>query len=335
MDNDNKVKFGQFYTKRSNYIIGNLLDDISKDYLVIEPFCGEGDLLIFDNAYEIYDIDPKIDGCIQRDMLLNPIDYTDKIVITNPPFLARNKNKDKTIYDLYQVGDLYKAAIKSILGCNGGILIIPLNFFCDEDNMIRDLFFKRFDIIRLNIFEETVFDDTSYTICSFSFKLKVDNSDSDIIECCFFPNKSIKYLELKKTSGWRIGSDFLDIINNVENVGIKRLRIGDVSNSNLYLRAIDTGSNNGRISLTVNKEHYYGKESDRSFATLVMDKIYSPEQEVMICDKFNELLEFYRDKYNSMFLTNFRNSTSSYARKRISFDVAYKLVGYIIKNLGF
>jgi len=332
---ENKVKFGQFYTKRSNYIIGNLLNDIPKNYIVVEPFCGEGDLLIFDNEYEIYDIDPKIDGCVERDMLLKPIDYNNKIVITNPPFLARNKNSDKTIYDLYNVGDLYKAAIKSILGCIGGILIIPLNFFCDEDNKIRDLFFKRFDIIRLNIFEETVFDDTSYTICSFSFKLKNDNSDSDMIECCFFPDKNIKHLELKKASGWRIGSDFLDIINSVENPGIKRLRIGGVPNSNLYLRAIDTGSNNGRISLSINDKHYYGKESDRSFATLVMDKNYTIDQQVIICDKFNDLIEMYREKYNSMFLTNFRNSTSSYARKRISFDVAYKLISYVVKDLGF
>lgn len=68
---ENKVKFGQFYTKRSNYIIGNLLDDLDKTLIVVEPFCGEGDLLIFDNEYEIYDIDPKIEGCEKRDTLSN------------------------------------------------------------------------------------------------------------------------------------------------------------------------------------------------------------------------------------------------------------------------
>ena len=106
----------------------------------------------------------------------------------------------------------------------------------------------------------------------------------------------------------------------------------NIPNSNLYLRAIDTGSNDGRISLTINDKHFYGKESDRSFATLVMDKKYTNEQECIICDEFNRILELNRIKYNSMFLTNFRNSTSSYARKRISFDVAYKLISYIIKK---
>lgn len=331
----NKVKLGQFYTKRSKYIIGNLLEDLDKSLKVVEPFCGEGDLLIFDNEYEIYDIDPKIEGCVKRDTLLEKPDYKNKLVVTNPPFLARNKNKDKTLYDLYDVSDLYKAAIKSILECSGGILIIPLNFFCDEDNKIRNLFFSRFDIIRLNVFEETVFDDTTYTICSFSFKIKENNCDYDTIECCFFPNKDVKYYDLKMETGWRIGSDFLEIINSVENIGIKRLRIGGVPNSNLYLRAIDTGTNDGRISLSIKREHFYGKESDRSFATLIMNKKYTSEQEMRICDEFNRILESNREKYNSMFLTNFRNSTSSYARKRISFDVSYKLISYIIKKEGF
>jgi len=129
-----------------------------------------------------------------------------------------------------------------------------------------------------------------------------------------------------------LGSDFLEIINNHKNVGIKRLTIGGTTNSNLYLRAIDTGTQKGRIALMVNKEHFYGKESDRTFASLKMPKQYTDEEELIICNEFNRLLELYRDKYYSMFLTNFRNSTSSYARKRISFDVAYRLISYILKE---
>lgn len=328
-----KIKLGQFYTKRSQYIIGNLIKDLDKNKIVVEPFCGEGDLLIFENEYEIYDIEPKIDNCIKRDTLIYPPDYTHKLVVTNPPFLARNKNKNKELYDLYNVGDLYKAAIKSIMTCEGGILIIPLNFFSDEDNDIRNIFFNRFQIIQLNIFEETVFDDTSYTICSFSFKLKENNENISEIKCVFFPSNMKRVFTIDKNNGWKIGAEFYNLINIKTN--IKRLRIGGIPNSNLYLRCIDTGSTNGRISLSINKNHYYGKETDRSFATLVLDKEYTIEQEEIICKHFNEILENYRNKYNSMFLTNFRNSTSSYARKRISFDVAYKLIEYIIKKEGF
>lgn len=331
---DKKVKLGQFYTTNSKYIIGNLLNDLPKDLVVVEPFCGKGDLLIFENNYEIYDIDPKLENCEYRDSLKNPPDYSGKLVVTNPPFLSKNKNKDKKIYDLYDVGDLYKASIKSILDCEGGILIVPLNFFCDEDNSIRNLFFNRFEVIRLNIFEETVFNDTTYTICSFSFKKRKIDTGSDMIECNFFPSKEIKIFELKKSSGYRIGSDFLDIIESQKNIGIKRLTIGGCPNSNLYLRAIDTGSENGRICLSINENHFFGKESDRTFATLIMDKIYNRDQEEKLCTEFNKLLEIYRIKYNSMFLTNYRNS-SSYARKRISFDVVYRLLSYLIKKENF
>ena len=329
-----KSQYGQFYTTNSQYIIGNLLNDLPKDLVVVEPFCGQGDLLIFENEYEIYDIDPKLDNCERRDTLNNPPNYEGKLVVTNPPFLAKNKNKDKSLYKKYGVGDLYKASIKSILNCSGGILIVPLNFFCDEDSSIRELFFSKFDLIRLNVFEETVFDDTTYTICSFSFNPKKIKSDVNIIECNFFPSNEIRNFELKKSSGYRIGSEFLDIIDSQKNIGIKRLVVGGKPNSNLYLRAIDTGADSGRISLMISEGHFYGKESDRTFATLVMDKVYTKQQEKKICHEFNSILEKYRKKYNSMFLTNYRNS-STYARKRISFDVSYKLISYIIKKENF
>lgn len=330
-----KVKYGQFYTRRAQYIIGNLIGDLDGGLEVVEPFCGEGDLLIFENQCRMYDIDPKIPNCEKRDTLLDPPDYTGKLVVTNPPFLARNKNKDKTIYDKFEVGDLYKAAVKSIMPCAGGILIIPLNFLCDEDNKTRDLFFSRFEIVRLNIFEETVFDDTTYTICSFSFRPRIEPRDHDTVACLFLPGNDVRHYDFKATSGWRIGSDFLEIINNTENIGVRRLKEGMVPNSSLHLRAIDTGTTDGRISLSIRHDHFYGKESDRTFASLVMNRQYTHEEEVSICREFNRILEVNREKYKSMFLTNFRNSTCSYARKRMSFDMAYRLVSHVVKALEY
>jgi hypothetical protein len=327
-----KIQYGQFYTTNSTYIIGNLIDDLPKDLVVIEPFCGRGDLLIFENKYEIYDIDPKIKNCQKRDTLIDPPNYKGKLVITNPPFLSKNKNKEKTIYDLYNVGDLYKASIKSILECEGGILIVPLNFLCDEDINIRNLFFDNFNIIQMNIFEETVFNDTTYTICSFSFKRRIDKVDEDVIKINFFPSGKKTKFKLKRTTGWRIGTEFIELISDQKNIGITRLVNGKKPNSNLYLRAIDTGTKDGMISLMMNENHFYGKESDRTFATIILDREYTYNQQTIICNEFNSILNKNREKYNSLFLTNYRNSTSSYPRKRISFDVAYKLISWIIEN---
>ena len=76
----------------------------------------------------MYDIDPKKNDIIQRDTLLNPPEYKDQFVITNPTFLARNKSKNKVIYDKYNLNDLSKCFILNLIDnpCRGGILIIPL-----------------------------------------------------------------------------------------------------------------------------------------------------------------------------------------------------------------
>ena len=140
-------KFGQFYTTNYDYILdGFTIPDNSN---IIEPFVGQGDLLnwIGSKPVEKYDIDPKIE-CIHQDTLLTPPDYKDKFVITNPPYLAKNKTKDRKVYDLWKVDDLYKAFIKSIVvgDVRGGIIIVPLNFLSgeDRDGGVRRLFFSKY-----------------------------------------------------------------------------------------------------------------------------------------------------------------------------------------------
>lgn len=70
------------------------------------------------HSWETYDIQDNL-GATAQDTLLNPPDYKNKWVITNPPYLTKNKAKDKTIFNKYDVDDLYKATLKSILNCDG------------------------------------------------------------------------------------------------------------------------------------------------------------------------------------------------------------------------
>ena len=129
-----KSSLAQFYTTNYKYILNNL--SIPKNITnIIEPFAGNGDLLNFiknKNKYkiELYDIDPKQENIIKRDTLTDPPSYEDKYVLTNPPYLARNKNKNKELYEKYNCNDLYKCFIKSLINSNaaGGIIIVPLNF---------------------------------------------------------------------------------------------------------------------------------------------------------------------------------------------------------------
>jgi hypothetical protein len=333
-----KQSLGQFYTTHSKYIIHNLIDHLPFNLNIIDPFAGNKDLLnlFSDNCNKLaYDIDPKLPNIIKQDTLLNPPNYKDHLIITNPPYLARNKSKNKEIYDKYQVNDLYKAFIKTITldVCKGGIIILPLNFFCDEDNEIRKTFFNHYSITKLKIFEEQVFDDTSYTICAFSFINNNTPKDTYSINTTILPkNENITFL-ISKNNGFRIGGEFYDLINSVKsNVKISRLlkNSKQIPNTNIKLRSVDTGSNEGRISLSID-EHYYGLNTDRVFATIILSETFNLKQQEFIANEFNSFLEEQRNLHNSLFLTNFRNSTKSYARKRISFETAYKIIQYIIE----
>ena len=52
----------------------------------------------------------------------------------------------------------------------------------------------------------------------------------------------------------------------------------------------------------------------------------------ILVDKMNEYIKEQREKYNSLFLTNYRES-NSIARKRISFDLAFKICNYMLSSI--
>jgi hypothetical protein len=323
-----KKQLGQFYTKKAYYITQDLMSIFPSGSEIVDPFCGEWDLLnLIENGIG-YDIDPKNSKTIKQDTLTNPPNYKNKWVITNPPYLAKNKNKDKTLYNTYQTDDLYKASLLSIIGCEGGVIIVPVNFFSSEDDKIRQSFLSEYEVIKVNVFEEQVFNDTTYTVCAFSF-IKKKNIKQDM-PFKFFPSQKEHTFSLNKKEGYRIGYEVYNL--SMSKIKISRLvREEQQYKSNLFLYAIDTGNEKGKIRLEL-KDHYIGKQTDRAFATLVFSEKLSKEQEIYVMNKFNETIEIYRNKYHNMFLTNYRNSTSSMARKRIGFNLAYRIISHLLSK---
>ncbi len=323
-----KKALGQFYTTNYEYILEGF--SIPPNSKVVEPFVGQGDLLKWigpDHSVEVYDIDPKIDA-ITRDTLVDPPDYKGKFVITNPPYLAKNKNKDKTIYNKYVVDDLYKGFLKSLVegSVEGGIVIVPLNFISDRDRKIRNTFFQDYHITKIKIFEETVFRDTSYTVCAFQF---AKGKQTGMFPATILPSGKEIDLLLEEKWGWRVGGHLHEKKTSKYKIG--RLLSGGVPSSDLFLYAIDTGTNGGRIRLDIRKQHWYGNHTDRAFATITTNVPIEDEQ--LVVEMFNKQLESRRNQYHSLFLTNYRNSTKSYARKRISFDMCYNMIKDILKEI--
>ena len=289
---------------------------------------------------EYYDIEPKKDYIIKKDTLNNPPDYNNKFLITNPPYLARNKSKDKSIFNKYDVNDLYKCIIKEILTnkCLGGILIIPLNFWSSirkNDIKLRKLFLEKYNVVLLNIFEEKVFEDTTYTICSFQFEIKTDNKENKI-NIIIYPSKNKIETILNNDNNYLIGGDIYKLkLNNKYKISRLTKKNIEDKNTNILVKCIDDNKDN-KISLSlVDDDKIYIDEtpnlSSRTYATLVIKPILDKKKQKKLVKKFNEYLNNHREKYNSLFLTNYRES-KDIARKRISFDLVYSIVQYILEN---
>jgi hypothetical protein len=343
--NDNltmqKNQLGQFYTTGYAYILSNMTIPDDVDH-IIEPFVGKGDLLGFVKdkskyTLETYDIDPKYENAIKRDTLQNPPCYKDKFVLCNPPYLARNKSKSKVLYDAYKCNDLYKCFIINLIDgdCKGGIIIIPLNFMSSirkADVDLRKQFIEKYSINILNIFEEQVFVDTSYAVCSMLFK-KRTKADPILIKTYVYPLKKTIELSITKDNNYTIGGEIYNLPHNPE-LHIQRATQDTKRNiTNILLKCIDDSLTNKLGFKVVSDEDRYidetPKRSARSYATLVINKYLTLKEQKILVKNMNDYIEEQRLKYNSLFLTNFRDS-NTIARKRISFDLAFKICNYVL-----
>jgi hypothetical protein len=363
-------QLGQFFTRNSEYILQGMEKYIyNKD--VIDSFAGNQDLIKWaknNKAKTVkgYDIDRDYINnktTFLNDSINKPLKY--KFVLTNPPYLHKNKAKNE-IKNKYFTGnnsgfeDLYQISINSILNSEEGILIVPLNFLSAENSdKIRKIFFGKFKIVCLNIFEEQVFEDTTYNVISFYYKKRKDESKKDVISAKIFPRRQEIKIILEEKHNWQMGGEFRSKIDPIKNLlGIYRatenlLSEGDekvelaynhIKDKQIFyidknikelfekniilLRAIDN-KNGKKIQLEDIRKYgsiaLIGKNTSRNMAYLLFrEKINLGEQKELI-DLFNNYLDQERQKHFSLFLTNFRDN----GRKRISFDFVYKLINYL------
>ena len=337
-----KKELGQFYTKNYDYILQNIKipNNITN---IIEPFAGEGDLIKYINKFsknfniEMYDLDPKQDNIIKRDTLLKPPNYKDKFVLTNPPYLARNKSSNKDLYDKYNVNDLYKCFIVNLLDtpCIGGILILPINFISSirkNDVLLRKRFLSIYSIKQVNIFEEQVFSDTTCTVCSILF---LKDSSNNKINIDIYPLKKNIQIKLVKSNNYSIGGEIYNLKTNT-NYKIKRLTSKNLKekNTNIVIKCLDDNSSNMIQAEYISDDNKLfidntPKKSARSYLTLIITPEINDEKQKELVIKFNEFLNKNRKKYHSLFLPNYRES-KDIARKRISFDLVYSIIGHLL-----
>lgn len=346
-----KKRLGKFYTENYQHIMqGFELPPLHETHF-IEPFVGKGHLLEFLKSYyqteldqmkiDYYDLECHVEGTQVRDSIQNPPDYENKFILTNPPFLALNKTKEKETFHMYGANDLYKCFLKTLIhrNCQGGLLIIPINFWSSirkNDLLLRQLFLEKYKVIKMNLFEERVFHDTSFMVTSFLFERRAEGDDDFVIPTLIFPSKKEVSFEVSEDTYWMIGGDLYHLPQN-DGITVSRVyekEDGSYENPNtlLYLHALDDGIQKRiHLEFVTDRDLYIGKESDRSYCSLSIHPPLQHEMQRLLADRFNRFLEKKRKEYHSMFLTNYRESRE-FARKRISFQLAYEIINYLISH---
>lgn len=368
-----KKQLGQFFTKQSDYILQGF-EEYIKGKNVIDPFAGNRDLMAWSEKNDCksikgFDVDKNYTDnkhVFLNDSINNPPKY--KFICTNPPYLHKNKADIKTKNQFFSgknaiFEDLYQVSIISMLNSDEGIIIVPLNFLSAENSKkTRNLFFEKFQIVKLNIFSEQVFEDTTYNVVAFYYKKKSKSTEKDIINAIVFPEKKKINFTVEKKYDWQLGGEFIKKVNYIQNyLGIFRLTksflipgdqkveiavqnikdrqffnvpqdVKEILEKNIImLRAIDS-KNGKKIQLEDIRKYRVlglaGKVSSRNMAHLIFKENLTSEQQQKLLKEFNEELNKNREKYFSYFLTNFRDNN----RKRISFDFTYKLLNYIYKK---
>ncbi len=368
-----KVQLGQFFTTNSDYILQGL-EKFVRNKEIIDPFAGNRDLFAWAEKNKC----KKITGfdCDKNYVDGKKVFYGDSInssrkygfVLTNPPYLHKNKADKKTKDNFFSGAhsffeDLYQVSIYSILNSEEGILIVPLNFLCAENSKkIRNLFFERFKIVKLNVFLQQVFNDTTYNVVSFYYKKKPINENKNEISAYIFPGKEQIKFVVEKGFGWQLGGNFVNQIKNTKNnLEISRLtedflesgsyearmalqNVKEIRNYNihknvkntlerniLFLRAIDS-KNGKKIQLEDIRKYdilgLVGKNTSRNMAHIIFGREILVEEQERLMREFNQELNRNRKKYFSFFLTNFRDN----GRKRISFDFTYKFLNYLYEQ---
>ena len=154
-------------------------------------------------------------------------------------------------------------------------------------------------------------------------------------------NKEYYFIKIIKTilnndNNFIIGGEIYNLkLKNTYKITRLTKKNIEKANTNILVKCIDDNAKN-QIGLSiVSSDDLYIDEtpnlSSRTYASLIITPSIDSTKQKKLVPKFNSLLADYRKQYHSLFLTNYRES-KDIARKRISFDLVYLIVGYILDN---
>lgn len=319
-----KQKHGQFFTTNADYILEGYEDVVNRKS-VIDPFAGNGDLLNWakkNRASEVkgYDICPLDEKTIKNDSLRFPPSYRGVFVLSNPPYLSKNKCKnDKAVFDQWNQNDFYKCHLASLVTneCQEGLFIIPSNFLSESSPKARRIVFFHYDVISAKYWSFPVFEDatTGIVVLYLRRKNNAGNSNPQNFPLEFFTSKEDSEtidVTLEKKYDYLNGKDFFDYLKKDTSIKgfikLKKTNIGDPSpNTKIVVSLLEHGKHSFGLSLKNESEEdlYCREKSFTTFQITLPDHNLSLEQQKEIVNLFQERLYYYKNKYKGMFLSNY------------------------------
>ena len=321
MDNK-KQNLGQFNTKNDVWLrphIAQYIRDVGAS-TIVDPFAGAGDLLYAVNDMpwrEVigYDIDPSLEWPINDGLLDIPY-HKDAIVITNPPYLAKNSanRNDLGSYKYFEENvyeDLYQIAIYRVLAkYEYAVFIIPETFF-------QSKFFHEF-IDLYTVIEENPFTDTDCPVCVVCFH-KDPNDFMRFSSNNYRIYKNDRYL----FSRWELD----DELKWFETRNYAHLDFNN-PNGKLGLRGVDGVDPLDRICFAEPKDLNYDidniKESSRAITIIDID---GAEIDERFLRHANILLNILRLKTRDIIFSPFKNNNKlGQRRRRLDYYWARKII---------
>jgi hypothetical protein len=328
-----KQNLGQFNTKNDVWLQPQVVDFIRHSGCVfgVDPFAGAGDLVRSSKELGLkqvmgYDIDTEINakyGWWWNNSLENiPPSSPGTIVITNPPYLAKN-SANRNDYEGYkyfiehpEYDDLYQIALFRVLAkYKYSVFIIPETYFLTE-------FFKN-DLHSITILEDNPFEDTDCPVCVACFEIK--NDFMSIAHNNYDIYKNDQYIFNNETL-----KDILSDFNTKTNLDMTF----NEPRGNLGLRAVDGTDPGDRIRFCRPEELDYDlsdiKESSRAITVLSVPFVFY----YRMLNILNLQFEFYRVSVRDLMLAPFKNNNKlGERRRRLDYALARQLINKTVEDL--
>ena len=187
----------------------------------------------------------------------------------------------------------------------------------------------RYSVLKINVFEQAIFNYVDITTCAFQFELRNSTSLTNKTEIIFFPDKKIKKVFLHEEMKSIVALDCLE--NKNHNIIVQRF-VKDfcLHKTNIVVYCIDGLYKKIHAKMVKPEDIPNQSNTTRSFFIVCVNKLLSNEEQQVLVNSFNDALYVMRKQHSSLIFPYFLGL----GRKRIPFDVAFTLLANLINELN-